>query len=516
MAKHRIRRLKERVSLHPVVTFLVLIIGVIIVSGVFRLLNAQATYNNYSSLTASYLPTTEAVTSLLNLRGLKFIFANTVSNFANFTVLSNLIIVLIGIGIMEKSGFLKTIITVITKRLKKKTVTFWLVFLCMISSLTGDLPYLVFIPLAVLLFLHGKRSPYIGIVAAFAGLTCGSAFSVFLTSVDSSLLQLTIANAQIIDSSYMISTFGFSIIYGIIIIMASLLITKVTEDYIAKKLPKYEFGEADVEEEIITKRQFRGLLLAGLVCTVYFLIVLYNIIPGLPFSGNFLDRSQLLYVDKLFSYESFFSNGFVFIVTMFFVFGGLAYGIGAKTIKNNKDLADNLGFSLNGIGKMLVLIFLASTFISIFKQTNIGPTIVAGFTNIIGKSNFGGIALVLLLFLSSAISTIFVPSSLAKWTIMANTVVPAFMNSGMSPSFAQAVFRMGESVTMCITPLLAYFVIYLAYIEQYNQGEKPIKLFEVIKWQLPYALLMLCICLVVIIVFYLVNIPLGIGGMVSL
>ncbi len=516
MAKHRIRRMKERMSLHPVVTFMVLIISIIIISGLLSLLNAQATYNNYSSLTESYMPTTEAVTSLLNLRGLKFIFTNTVSNFANFTVLSNLIIILIGIGIMEKSGFLKTIFMILTKRIKKKTVTFWLVLLCMLSSLTGDLPYLVFIPLGALLFLHGKRNPLIGIVAAFAGLTCGSAFSIFLTSVDSSLLHLTIANAQIIDSTYMISTFGFSIIYGLIIIGATLLITKITEDIVAKKLPKYEFGENEVAEEIITKKQIKGLLLAGLVCVLYCLIVLYNIIPGLPFSGNLLDNSQLLYVDKLFSHESFFSNGFVFIVTMLFVLAGLFYGIGAKTINNNKDLADSLGYSLNGIGKILVLIFLASTFISIFKQTNTGPTIVAGFTNLIGSSKFGGIALVLLLFVASIVSTIFVPSSLAKWTIMANTVVPAFMNAGMSPGFAQAVFRMGESVAMGITPLLAYYVIYLAYIEQYNQGDKPIRLFEVIKWQLPYALMMLCVCLIAIIVFYLINIPLGVGGMVSL
>ena len=462
------------------------------------------------------MPTNEAVVSLFNLSGLKYIFTNTVSNFANFTVLSNLIIILIGIGIMEKSGFLKTVITIVTKRVKKKTVTFWLVFLCMISSITGDLPYIVFIPLAGLLFLHGKRNPYIGMVSAFAALTCGSAFSIFLTSTDSSLLSLTLLNARIIDSTYLVSTFVFCLVYAIMIIIASLLITVISEDYIAKKLPKYEFVDTTVEEEIITKKQLKGLIYASTVCLLYFLIVIYNIIPGLPLSGNFLDRSQVLYVDKLFSHESFFSNGFVFIITMLFVLAGLFYGIGAKTIKNNKDLADNLGYSLNGIGKVLVLIFLASTFISIFKQTNIGPTILAGFANLISSLNFGGFTLVVILFIISIISTVFVPSSIGKWAILANTAVPAFMNSGMSPEFSQVVFRMGEAVTMGITPLLAYFVIYLAYIEQYNQTDKPIRLFEVIKWQLPYSVMMFCLGLIIIILFYLINIPLGIGGAVSL
>jgi aminobenzoyl-glutamate transport protein len=353
-------------------------------------------------------------------------------------------------------------------------------------------------------------------VAAYAALTCGYAFSILLSSMDSSLMSISLTNAHVIDANYTMSTFSFVFIYTLIIIVASILITKITEDVMVKKLPKYEFDEGSVEDEIISKREFRGLLFAALVCILYIIIVIYNIIPGLPFSGNLLDYSQTLYIDKLFSYESFFTNGFVFIVTMLFVLAGLSYGIGARTIKNNKDLADNLGYSLNGIGKVLVLVFLASTFISIFKHTNIGPTIVAALTNLIGSSNFGGISLVLLLFISSVISTIFVPSSLAKWAIMANTAVPAFMNSGMSPAFAQAVFRMGESVALCITPMLAYFVIYLAYIEQYNQTDKPIRLFKVIKWQLPYLLMMLCICLIVIIVFYVVNIPLGIGGMVAL
>ena len=516
MKKIKRRNNKTRNGFHPVISFLILIIGVIVLSGLLGLLGVQATYNNYSTLTESYVPTTEAIRSLFNLSGLKYIFTNTVSNFANFTVLSNLIIVLIGIGIMEKSGFLKTLFMLLTKKAKKKTVTFWLVFISMLASIMGDLPYIVIIPLAALLFLHGKRNPLIGIVCSFAALTCGSALSILLTSMDSSLLSITLSNAQIIDASYHVSIFGFSIIYTIIIVAASLLITKLTEDVVAKKLPKYEFAPTEVEDEIVTKKQLKGLLFSGGVCILYLIIVIYNIIPGLPFSGNLLDKTQVLYIDKLFGYQSFFSNGFVFIITMLFVLAGLFYGLGAKTIKSNNDVAENLGHSLNGIGKVLVLIFLASTFISIFKHTNIGPTIVAFLATVIGKSGFGGFALVLMLFIASIISTIFVPNSLATWSILANVVVPSFMNAGISPAFAQAVFRIGETVSTGLTPMLAYFIIYLAYIEQYNQGEKSIKILDAIKWQLPYALLMFVIGLIVIIIFYLINIPLGIGGFVSL
>ena len=516
MKKNRLLKRKNALGLHPVISFIILIVGVILVSGLLGLLNTQATYNAYSSLTDSYVPTTEAVKSLFNLSGLKYIFTNTVSNFANFTVLSNLIIILVGIGIMEKSGFLKTIVMLLTKRLKKKTVTFWIVFTCIISSIVGDLPFIVFIPLSALIFLHGKRNPLIGIVVSFAALTIGSSFSILLTSVDSSIMNLTVLNAGVISLNYTMSTFSFILVNSLIIVILSFAITKITEDYVVKKLPKYEFEETSVEDEIVTKKQLKGLLFAFSVAFVYLLIVIYNIIPGLPFSGNLLDYTQTLYIDKLFSYESFFSNGFVFIITLLFVLMGLFYGIGAKTIRNNKDVAENLGYSLNGIGKVLVLIFIASTFISIFKQTNIGATLVASLTNLIEKSNFTGFSLVLLLFFASVISTLFIPSSIAKWTIMSNSIVPTFMNSGMSPAFAQTIFRIGEAVTMGLTPMLAYFVIYLAYIEQYNQSDKPIKIREVIKWQLPYALLMLILGLIIITLYYLFNIPLGIGANVSL
>lgn len=516
MRKTKSSRKGDKPNLHPVMTYLVIILGVILISFFLSVLNIQATYNSYSEITESYAPTTEAVKSLFNLSGLKFIFTNTVSNFANFTVLSNLIIILIGIGVMEYSGFLKTLVLLFTKKVKKNTVTFWLVFLCMISSIIGDLPYIVMIPLSALIFKHGKRNPLIGMVASYAALTCGSAFSILFTSVDSSLLSLSVLNAGVIDTSYNMSTFAFLLINTLIIVIASIFITKITEDVVAKKLPKYEFEETDVNDEIITKKQLKGLLYAGSICFIYLLIVIYNIIPGLPFSGNLLDKTQVLYIDKLFSYESFFSNGFVFIITMLFILAGLFYGIGAKTIKDNKSFSDSLGFSLNGIGKVLVLIFMSSTFISIFKQTNIGPTIVASLTNLIGVSKFGGFALVLLLFNSSVISTIFVPSSLSKWTTMASVVVPTFMNAGLSPEFAQFVFRLGESVTMGITPLLAYFVIYLAYVEQYNKNEKPIKFIDVIKWQIPYVVFMLLLSIIILVIFYLLNIPLGIGGYVSL
>ena len=511
------RNLKDRITLDPIMTLLILIVLTIVISGFLSLLGVQVTYNSVTdNVTFNYTQNLIAVESLFSLSGLKYIFTTTVSNFVSFKPLSSLIIILIGIGVMEKSGFLKTIVTLLTKKAKKKTVTFVLVLICVLSSIMGDLPFVVLIPLSALIFIYGHRNPYIGIIASYAALTAGSGISIFLTSTDSALMNYTLLGAHVLNRSYTLGTMAFVLIMTVAVILVSLAITFITENIIAPKLPKYDFPLEEMENDFtLTKRQLRGLVIAGFAGLLYLLFFIYCIIPGLPLSGALLDYSQEFYIDKLFSVDSFFSTGFVFVVTMFFVILGFFYGIGAKTIRNNKDFCDDLGHSLDGIGKTLVLIFFASTFISILKRTNIGEVLTAALTNIISIDGIGAFPLIIILFIISAIVTLFLPGSSFKWAIMAGIAVPAFMNVGLSPEFAQVIFRFGESVTMGLTPLATYYVIYLAYLEKYNQDEKPINLFKTLKYQIPYSVAVGVILLSLLIVWYIIGLPLGIGGSIT-
>ena len=506
---------KEKIGLHPVMVLLLLCFITIIISGVLSFFNVQATYNRVSTITGDYVVTTEAVTSLFNLSGLKYIFTTTVANFANFVVLSHLIIILLGIGIMVKSGFLKTVITMLTKKAKKTSVTYVWILICIIASIIGDLAYIIFIPLGALLFLYGKRNPFLGIVTTFASLTCGSALSIFLTSIDSSLLDYTLINAYIFDSNYIISSFGYILIMIVSIVLLSLLLASITENYMAKKMPKYDFPEEDIEDElVITKKKMRGLIYSLSAGAIYLLIFIYNIIPGLPFSGKLLDYSQDLYIDKLFSYDSFFSNGFVFIVAVLFVLLGLFYGIGAKTIKNNKEFIDSLGYSLNGIGKVLVMIFAAATFINIFKESNIGNVLAASLANLVNNSNFSGFPISILLFLVTIITALLLPSPISGWSVLSSTV-PTLMQAGVSPEFAQLIFRFGNAVAIGLTPIFAYFIVYMAFLGNYNQSDKPITLKRAISYQLPYALMTAALFLAILMVWYVVGMPLGVGTSIA-
>ena len=510
-----IKKIKEKMTLHPVMGLMFLIFITIILSGILSLIGFEATYNKVDPNTLKYTSELVSVENLFSLSGIKHIFSTTVSHFVSFVPLSSLIIILIGLGVMEKSGFLKTIFTLLTKNAKKYTVTFVLVFISILSSIIGDLSYIIIIPISALLFSYGKRNPSLGIITSFAALTCGSGLSILFTSIDSSLRTSTLLSAWTLNSTYEISIRAFLFIMIIAIILLSIMITYISEKYIAEKVDAYNFNDEDEAVEI-GKNEKKGLIYSLIAGSIYMIIFIYNIIPGLPFSGKLLDDTQLLYIDKLFSYDSFFSNGFVFIVTLFFVILGLFYGIGAKTIKNNKDLCDDLGHSLDGVGKIIVLIFFASTFISIFRYTNIGEVVVATLANLLNNLSFTGIPLIILLFIIVVISTILVPSSITKWTILSGIVIPVCMAAGISPEYSQVLFRFAESSAVGLTPLFAYYIIYLAYLEKYNQTEKPINIMKSIKYQLSYSVLTFICLLVLAIIWYLTGLPIGINGLPTL
>ncbi len=506
----KLAKLKEKITLNPIMTFLILTLITIIVSGFLSWIGAEANYNKINPNTGEYENIFVSITSLLNLSGMKYIFSNTLSNFINFTPLSSLIIILMGIGIMEKSGFLKTAFTLLTKYMKKYTVTFIISLLGILMSIAGDISFLILIPLSALLFKYGKRNPLLGVITAFVSLTCGMGISIFFTSMDSTLLTQTILGSHILDANYTISVWSFLFIMLFTSVGLAFLITYITEKITITKLEKYDFE--DTPEVEISKSDLKGLIFALIAGIIYLLVFAYCVIPGLPLSGALLDHSQALYIDKLFSSESFFSMGFVFIVMILFVVLGLFYGIGAKTIEDNHDFCKFLGHSLDHVGKTIVLIFVVSVFINVFEKTNIGTLITALFANVINTTKFTGIPLIFLLFLVVSISTIFLPSSEARWLILSGVTVPVFMNAGLSPEFSQLIFRFSESFTLGLTPLFAYFIIYLAFLESYNQERKPIHLTKSLKYLLPYNLIIGLALLVLLIGWFLIGLPIGIGS----
>lgn len=219
----RIKKLRKKSSLHPILSFCLLILIVIVVSGILTLFDITTSYSKIST-NGTYIKELVSSENLFSLHGLKIMFSNAVSNFAAFTPLSMLIIVLIGIGIMDKTGFLDSLFYVLTKRSSKKVVTFVLSLLCILSSIAGDLGYVIFIPLSALLFKYGKRHPKAGIICAFASLACGSAINVFMSSIDTTLMGYTNMAASLLIKDYTSSVLAYFIIMGIASILLAIIV----------------------------------------------------------------------------------------------------------------------------------------------------------------------------------------------------------------------------------------------------------------------------------------------------
>ena len=248
------------------------------------------------------------------------------------------------------------------------------------------------------------------------------------------------------------------------------------------------------------------------VSIIVLLVFIYSLIPNLPFSGMLLDMKENTYLKQLFGDNSYFQDGFTYLVSLFLVLSGIAYGIGSKSIKNDKELIENASKSFQNTGSIFLLMFVASQFIAVFRKSKIGLIITIWLSKLLETLQLNGIPLIIVTLLIIAVSNFFVTSPATKWKIFSPVVIPMFMQSNISPQFAQIVMRVGDSMTKGYTPLLASFVIYIGYLNIYNlKKDKPYSIRQSLKLITPYFVLMSITWVLIVIGWYIIGLPIGPG-----
>lgn len=504
-------KIKDK-KIHPALLLFILTIIIMIISSIGGILNLETTYYDVNSVSGKLETHVVTINNLFNRTGLQFLVSNMLSNFINFAPLGTLILGLMGVGVAYKSGFLNSFFKLITKDKSRKMFTFLVVFLGVISSMFYEVGYVILIPIAAILFMNLGRHPASGVCAAFAGISFGYGANLFVNGLDNVLITYTQNATKILDHSYLVSLSGNIIFMIVATLLISYIGMVVTEKCIVPKLGKYtitEEDDIDLTKEI-TKKEKKGVALAILFTIVISLVLIYCIIPGLPFSGLFLYLKNETYVAQLFGPESYFNQGSVLIFSALLAFAGLIYGLKVKTIKSSKDLVDSASYYLRGFSSILVLIFFAAQFCLIFKETNIGIFIVASLTEFLEGLHLTGIVLIIFSFLVVLISSVFVPVASTKWAIISPVMVPMFMQSSFTPEFAQAVFRAADSSMKGMTPLFTYFVILIGFLQIYNNKKKDVvTLVDALSLIVPYSIAFSILWLILIIAFYIIGIPLG-------
>lgn len=511
------KKRKKEFKLHPALLFFVLTLVVMIVSSLGSVLNLETNYYVVNSATGNLESKVVVINNLFNRTGLQYLVSNMLSNFIDFAPLGNLIIGLLGVGVAYKSGFLNSLFKMLSKFISKKMFTFIVVLLGIISSMFFEVGYVILIPIAAILFMNLGRHPSAGVCAAFAGVTFGYGANIVVNSLDSNLVSYTQAATSILDKNYIVNMSGNIIFMIVATLFLAYLGMMVTERHIVVKLGRYNFDEEEMDREEVTSKEKKGVLIALLSSLLIVLVLIYCIIPGLPFSGLFLYLKDELYVDQLFGVNSYFNKGVVFLFSLLLIISGTIYGFRVKTFRNNRDLVDGMNHYLKGVSSILVLIFFASQFCLIFQQTNIGVFIVTTLTEFLNSIEISGLLLVILTFIIVIISTFFVPAASTKWAILSPIVVPMFMQSSLTPEFSQAVFRAADSAVKGVTPLFAYFVIFLGFLQIYDKKKNDmISLTDAISLMIPYAIVYTILWFIIILGFYIIGIPVGIGTGVML
>ncbi len=436
--------------------------------------------------------------NLLSHDGIHRILLEMVDNFTGFAPLGIVLVAMLGIGIAEQSGLINAIIRMLVLNSPKHLLTFVIVFAGILSNVASDVGYVLLIPLAGVIFLAVGRHPVAGMAAAFAGVSGGFSANLFLGTVDPLLAGLSQEAARILDSSYEVNptaNYFFMVASTFIIAFAG---TFVTEKIVEPRLGKYtgEVKEKDNSFEKLSSKEKKGLLIVLFTVIAIIIITLIGIIPE---DGFFRGSDGGLLSSPLI-------RG---VVAMLFISAGalgLAYGFTTGTFRNDADVMKGMAESMKTLSTYLVLVFFAAQFVAYFKWSNLGIILAVKGANLLMSSEIGLIPLMILFILLSAAINMLMGSASAKWAILAPIFIPMFMIMGYSPELSQVVYRIGDSVTNIISPMMSFFALIIAFVQKYDPKAG---IGTIIATMVPYSITFLIAWILLLVVWLLLGIPLG-------
>lgn len=446
---------------------------------------------------------------LLTADGLWWAISHMIDNFINFPPLGLVLVGMLGIGIAERSGLLSALLSRGMTLMPARLLTPTMIFVGVMSSLALDAGYIVLPPLAAAIYYAVGRPPLAGIAAVFAGVSAGFSANLFITAVDPLLSGLTQAGAAVLDPDYRVAVtcnWWFMIASTILITLTGWVVSEwLVEPRLVKSWSDEQSSNKHVHSNTPTidtlspadVHEQRGLVAGGITLCITLVIILGLIlIPDAPLYGQ----------GKRFSRWIEASVPLLFVI---FFFPGLAYGIAAGSIKNNKDAARMLGDTMSGLGSYIVLAFFAAQFIEYFKYSNLGEIIAIVGGQVLAQASFPPSLLIVAFIMVVLAGNLFIGSASAKYAFFAPVFVPMFMQVGISPELTQAAYRIGDSASNVIAPMNPYIVIVLAMMQKYARDTG---IGSLVSIMLPYTLVFAVTWTMLLILWMMTGTELGPAG----
>ena len=481
---------------HPATLFALMAVLVVILSALASTLGLSATH----PITGESV----TVNNLLTADGIRWMWTNVEKNFVDFPPLGLVLVVMVGIGVAEGSGLFTVLVRQLVLGAPRSMITAAIIVAGIFSHLASEAGYVILIPLGAMIFHALGRHPMAGFAAAFCGVSAGFGSNFLIGSVDPILAGLSTSAAHIIDPSMQVNpmvNYFFMVVSAFMVVIVG---TWITEKIVEPRLGKYTGELSPLAIEALSKTERKGLRMAGIGALAVIGLLAWSIIPenGLlrdPETGGIL--------------HSPFFKGIVVAIFLIFFVPGLVYGIITKTIRNDKDVVKHMTSAMKGMGGYIVLVFFAAQFVYMFKESNLGIVVAINGAAWLKSVGLTGIPLLIGFALLSAFINLFMGSASAKWAIMAPVFVPMFMLLDYHPGVAQAAFRVGDSVTNVITPMMSYFALIVTFAQKYDEKYG---IGTIISMMLPFTFIFFIAWTIIISIWYLTGFPLGLDGPIYL
>ena len=427
--------------------------------------------------------------------------AGMVNTFVTFPPLGVVLVALLGVGVAESVGFLNAGLKWLLNLTPKALLTPMLVLVACLSHTATDAGYVLVIPLGGVIFYTAGRHPLAGIAAAFAGVSGGFSANLIPSGIDPLLQGFTQSAAQLIDPARMVNPLSNWYFTGASTFLVMGLGWFLTDRVVEPRLQKLAI-DGDTKDmptlEPLTALESRGLLFGGLAMLIGFSLLAWWAIPG---------TSPLRAPDgQITSFAAPLMRSIVPLIFLLFLFPAIAYGIAANTVKSSKDIVAGMSKSMSTMGYYIVMAFFAAMFTDAFGRSNLGALLALKGANFLqalampGQVTIGGIILV------TASVNLLIGSASAKWALLAPIFVPMLMQVGLSPELTQAAYRVGDSSTNIITPLMPYFPLVVVFCQRYVRQAG---IGTVVSMMLPYSFTFILVWTMFLLAFWGLGIPLG-------
>jgi aminobenzoyl-glutamate transport protein len=483
---------------HPVTLFALFALGVILVSGIAEYFDVWVADPRPEGARGRAPDGRIYAVSLLNGDGLRRIVENLVANFAGFAPLGTVLVALLGVGVAERSGLIRAGIRGIVlgaASIRPRAGLFsWLfeprllvttavVFTGIISNTASELGYVVLVPLGAVIFMSMGRHPLAGLAAAFAGVSGGYSANLFIGTVDPLLAGLTQEAAQLIAPGYLVHAavnYYFMAVSVFVITGLGVFATlRFVEPLLGSYDPRIALEDLSDEGELdpLTPVERRGLRWAGISVLLFLGLLMLTIVPEWGVLRN-PETGEAL--------NSPFFRGIVSFIFVGFIIPGFVYGRVTGSMRNDRDIVDGMAQAMSTLGLYIVIVFFAAQFVAFFGWTNLGQIVAVTGAQFLDDIGLTGPPVFIGFIAISGFINLMLGSASAQWAVTAPIFVPMLMLTGYSPEVIQAAYRIGDSVTNIITPMMSYFGLILAFANRYDRN---LGIGTVISMMIPYSVL---------------------------